>query len=473
MWACQVGPAHPSGGVRPRLGAVVSATPEIDPGLAPVCRPRRVQRRRRRDGPLQVARAIPPGHTRARSQQGWLADVQEHPRLQLRRADAQAHILAVATVLAAHASWETYLTRPTWAVLQARTGLSRRAVARHLAWLRQAGLLAIVAGGTTPELSPGILRPVRGTPAADQETNEASVYVLMVPHGLRLVAVTHPDDHGYEYLDDSSDHDQTDPGPAAEGDITPPQPRTPVDTNGTLTLSGFGSSPRTRTKISPSGASLRSALNTPVPMRPANQATAADPPSWPAGSTPATKKERLAAASAAQRQLWVLRAISTAHVASLLAEWWLAGWTLTDVLHALTTRPDGTSWQHAHAVRHIPGWTRHRLAAWRTDPTDPTSPPGRSPAARAEARAAHARAAARARADRRAAHAHVVAGTDETFRAGISALRAATQATRARSGHRHRPPSSTVPQHGPTVESRPEPAGIDSARTSPHTKHAK
>jgi hypothetical protein len=427
-------------------GWAVSVAPAFEPGLVPVRRPRRVQRRRRRrDGPLQVARAIPTGHARARSQQGWLADVQEHPALQLRRADAQEHILAVAAVLAAHASWETFLTRPTWAVLQARTGLSRRAVARHLAWLRRVGLLAIVAGGTTPEFSPGILRPARGTPEADQEANEASVYVLMAPHGLRLVAVTNPDDRGYEYLDDSpdidQDHDQAGHEPAAREDITQPRARKPVDTSGTPTPSGLSFNPRTRARTSPSGASLRSALKTSPPMRRSDDATTADPPPWPAGSTPASKQERLAAAAQARRQLWVLRGISTAHVAALFGEWWLAGWTLADVLHALAARPDGTTWQHADGVRHIPGWTRHRLAAWRADPTDPMSPPGRSPAARAAARATQQRAAARARAERRAtAEAARPTGPDTAaVRAGIDALRAAHQAALERAANRRRP----------------------------------
>ncbi|WP_088284948.1 hypothetical protein [Kineosporia sp. A_224] len=109
------------------------------------------------------------------------------------------------------------------------------------------------------------------------------------------------------------------------------------------------------------------------------------------------RAERTAAAAEARRVDPVLRRVSTAHVAALLRDWHLAGWTLADVRTALQVRPDGSPWPHtltdpAGDVRHVPGWVRHRLASWRTDPTDPASAPALSPRQRATAAADAARA---------------------------------------------------------------------------------
>ncbi len=48
-----------------------------------------------------------------------------------------------------------------------------------------------------------------------------------------------------------------------------------------------------------------------------------------------------------------------------------AGGTPADVLHALDVRPDDSPWTYTwssvNELRHIPGWVRHRLAAWLTE----------------------------------------------------------------------------------------------------------
>jgi DNA-binding transcriptional ArsR family regulator len=371
-------------------------------------RPRRVPKRarRRQDSPLARAQACPKGHRIARSQTGWLADVREHPELLLLRGDAQAHVMAVAGVLAAFASWETHTTRPTWAVLCERTGLSRRTVARHLAWLRGHGLLAIVEHGTTPALSPGVL-----TVGPDGEAhNVASVYLLIAPEHLRLVATTHPDDVGAEYV-------QTGPVDAIEaaaedveaGTAPPPllaslpslAPRsTPldrsapyparwtVDVSGTPSPPGGGLSPHTRAR------EIRNLGD--LELRRSD-------PAWPSSKRPTAKDERAAAALEARRLTPDLARLSTPYVAALFREWHLAGWTLGDILVALNRAPDGPAaagHRHTNAVRHVPAWVRTRLAAWRADPLDPTSPPGASPSARAAADRAHQAAVLRAARER-------------------------------------------------------------------------
>jgi hypothetical protein len=371
----------------------------------------RIRHKRRREGPLAVARAILAGHSRARTQRGWLEDVEQHPKLLLRRGDAQANILALADALAAFADWETMLTRPTWAVLMERTGFSRSTLAAHLSWMRSVGLLGLVAGGTTPEFSPGILRGQ----ADEHEQNEAAVYVLCAPAHLRLVALPHPDDVGAEFVDDERDQDLEEPVPPALMSGVPGD-RSPVDESRTP-------SPSRREVIPPAREREIRNLQDPELKRPV--------PAWLAPERPATMAERAAAALEARRTLPVLARISTAYVAALLREWHLAGWTLSDVLTALQRTPEGMTWRNSDDVRHVPGWLKHRLAAWRSDPLDSTSPPGRSPGARAEAAAVHTRAAARAKAERAAASAESLAASAPVdVQQWAAAARAALRARR-------------------------------------------
>ena len=366
--------------------SVSSGTSPVQPGDA--------ARRRRRDTPwgrAQVEAALPPGVRRACSQIGWLADVADTEAFALLRADAQAHVLAVAHVVALYASWQTYTSRPTWPVLTERTGLSRRTVARHLAWLREHHLLVWVERGTTADLSPGVLQC---GPDGQKPENIATVYLLVAPVRVRLVALSRPEDHGVEHVHAGpvdaveaaawrhQDHTDDEPGlDPAEAQEKPPQPE-PVDTNGTPTPSVGGKEPPTRASRSPNGAGLRPALHEPVPVRRVPQDNAPEEPPWNLRSTPAGREERLAAAMILQRVLPVLDRISPAHVAHLCREYVLAGWTPADVLTAVGRRPDGTSWSHEDAVRHVPGWLRHRLAPWRADPGDPTSPVDLSPTRR-------------------------------------------------------------------------------------------
>lgn len=51
------------------------------------------------------------------------------------------------------------------------------------------------------------------------------------------------------------------------------------------------------------------------------------------------------------------------------ARFFSAGWTVTDVRHALARRPDGTPWQHGPEF-HGTDWLRTRMNAWRTPDGD-------------------------------------------------------------------------------------------------------
>lgn len=120
-----------------------------------------------------VLAVVPAGASVAGSQGAFLRAVEEHPDATLLRADAGEQLRAVAWVLASTASWTDLTARPTWLVLQERTGLSRASVARWLAWLRTRRLLGVVESGMTPRYAPMAL--------AKDAPNRAALYVLCVP----------------------------------------------------------------------------------------------------------------------------------------------------------------------------------------------------------------------------------------------------------------------------------------------------
>lgn len=123
------------------------------------------------DEALRVLQAIPDGHQRAGSAAGWCRAVERHPALLELRTDARENALAVLWVLARYTDHRTKLTRPTWARLQAVTGLSRAAVARWLRWARVHRLIGHVEQGSTERYRTG--------QTAEDLGNRSAVYILL------------------------------------------------------------------------------------------------------------------------------------------------------------------------------------------------------------------------------------------------------------------------------------------------------
>jgi hypothetical protein len=123
------------------------------------------------DEALRVLQAIPDGHQRAGSAAGWCRAVEQHPALLELRADARENALAVLWVLARYSDHRTKLTRPTWARLQAVTGLSRASVARWLRWARAHRLIGHVEQGSTERYRAG--------QTSEDLGNRSAVYVLL------------------------------------------------------------------------------------------------------------------------------------------------------------------------------------------------------------------------------------------------------------------------------------------------------
>jgi hypothetical protein len=108
-----------------------------------------------------------------RDQGHWLSALRRQDWVRDVRADGRANLLAVARLVALYASWQTLESRPTWARLITRSGLSERTVARWLQELRVRGWLAHLEHGSTPAHRPTVLAHLEG--------NRAAVYGLRIP----------------------------------------------------------------------------------------------------------------------------------------------------------------------------------------------------------------------------------------------------------------------------------------------------
>jgi len=332
--------------------------------------------------PLMIGAALPAGTVRAAGQRQWLDAVRASPALAGLRADSWATTLDLATHLAWRSDWQLGTARPTWPVLMADTGLSRRSVARILARLRAAGLLGVVATG----------RSAGTDPMALDDGASAAVYVLAVPSPLRLtpspsVADPSPGEPGQE----QGGPPDTTSTQEAPSNLPAYAPR-PVHELGTPSELPLGAQ-------KPKNPNAREAHSSIRDLGRAELIAAGQ--IWDPTAKPLRKSDRFCAAAELRRRDPVLAQTSTPALASVLREWHLAGWTILDIQKAINTRPDGTMWPHqltVAPVEHLAGWLRYRLSSWRTDPLDPASPAGHSPSDRARAEQIHARARAAARA---------------------------------------------------------------------------
>ena len=266
---------------------------------------------------IAIAGAVPAGSTRAPGQKAFMDAVDAEPAFLHLRGDGYARLRSVARHMALRADWELLTTRPTWAVLATQAGCHVSTVNRCIRLLKRAGLVGVVATGRS-----------RGCAPATLGRAEAAVYVLCVPTSPTLSAV----------------------------------PTTPVDEDDppSLDVLSFKEHPPHTRGSERKKAGTRTECQTKTsPMH-----------RWrPTSNTPRRPDERQAAAQALQDRFPVLRRVSTAHVASRIRDFILAGWSVADVGFAIDRRPDGTTWPHdgAHGVGNVGAWLRYRLAAWRDE----------------------------------------------------------------------------------------------------------
>lgn len=340
----------------------VAASPSAGAAL-PARRPRRRVGPARPSSPARSPapavpawwRAIPDGSAPARSQAGWLRAALTAIDEANLRIDADRALRTLVWQLARWADWQTpLLSRPTWPVLAARTGRSRRWVASRLAWLRRRGLLGVAETGSTPATRP--------MPLADLEGNRAAVYLLTIPA---------PPPASPPPVEPTTRREITGPAPdkissgrAVDATCTPPSSQRELE-----------NTPRARETHRPDR-SLREPGNQPNPPRRLAPA-------------PGTRRHaRQQAADQLQHRAPITCQLTTAHLAALLHDFLTAGWTVPDLHYALDHSPTGAPHWHTTTIRRPAGWLRSRLDLWRTT----TGRPGPSRSAQLAANAAAARA---------------------------------------------------------------------------------
>lgn len=317
---------------------------------------RRINRAHETDHQL-VKESVPSGSVKAAHGDQVMAHLLRIPEFAVMRRDSQRTTVAVLSCLIARADYATMTTRPGHTALAEAAGRSLRTVQRVMRRLEHWGLIGLVAGGR---------QACYATEGPDGERiNEAAVYVLAVPSSMALV--------------------KSENGPVGDKDVAPPA------LGGTHLVEEELTHTRAR----------ENALSDAAPPRQSNSAASGDPTPpppyrpelrWPPHRTTKTPIQRLAAASELRSRIFLLRPLSAKDIRSSLRDFFIAGWTIADIRHALEWLPNGNRWPHSSipnlthlnrrdaAVR-LRGWLAYRLREWRTHNGEPLY----SPSQRAEA----------------------------------------------------------------------------------------
>jgi Bacterial regulatory proteins, gntR family len=321
-------------------GTVVSSKPSA--------RLRRVNRSRETTAAVVLA-AVPEGMVRAAHGRQTMTALLTHEKFAQCNRNGRATIAGVLRALIARADYDSMTTRPGWEALIEATGTSRTTVARVLRLLAAWGLIGRVATGRQAKYA--------AVGPDGRRINEAAVYVLCAPSPLALVhKVGTPPALGGSHLNKKKLTHTRAREKNPNTDVAPP-------------------------RLIPAGTT--SGASTPhVPWRPELL--------WPAHRTTNRRIQRVAASSEIRYRSFPLRCMTPKDIANSCRDFFLAGWTVADIIHALDWRPDGTLWPHSGApdtkdARRMRGWLRHRLNAWRTASGEPLRSRDQQAAARAAA----------------------------------------------------------------------------------------
>lgn len=293
-------------------------------------------------------------------QSQWLRELDCQDWVQAIRVDGRSNLLKVARLVALYAEWDTLETRPTWAKLTARSGLSERTIARWLQELRLHGWLVLLEHGSTPETRPMALAHLQG--------NRAALYGLRIPithdeamarAGERLAAEV-----ARELADESAPDSGVDQRELAEA----------VDVNVSLPWSC-----KSLPERSPGGFSHASkSVDNSHELAPGQQKlkTSAHRAGSDRGSSsdlaimvPVSGFEMLACSDWLRRELGVFGRCSRRLIRHLCRPYWRAGWCNRDIVHAMDHRPSAFSEVSGllRSPEHVASpaqFIRSRLAAW-------------------------------------------------------------------------------------------------------------
>jgi len=380
--------------------------------------------------------AVPAGYRPAVNLAHWVRAVTDAAQEGF-RTDAAQRRIELAWLVAKHTDWSTCTTRCGWDLLADRGCVSRRTVARFLAWLRSEHLLAVVSTGRTgtltrpmalttppqpaPTTTPGAGGSHRPGGAAEGSGNEAAVYVLLEPvppprpreePDPGLVGLDPRYTAGELTVDTAGRAIPTrSPGPpTADNPLHDPVDETGIPKGSPLVTNQSERAPaRARACITcrrPVKTPLRvdsgpPGLPTTNKSRPnRHPVTRGNPPGQGTGSVPepvcdrchatrwarhlpaTTRDQRLALTDRLRHDAPPLAWVGTSRrLRWLLRDFLHAGWTAADVLHALDTHPvDGPYTYATNApgtpggLRNPAGWVLHRLKPWRDPDGTPVVP---------------------------------------------------------------------------------------------------
>ncbi|MEV8150506.1 hypothetical protein AB0O52_20480 [Arthrobacter sp. NPDC080073] len=353
--------------------------------------------------------AVPKGSVRAAHGRQTMAALLRHEKFAVRNRNGQATIVAVLRALIERADYESMTSRPGWQALIEATGTSRTTVARVLRLLAAWGIIGRVASGRQAKYA--------AAGPDGERINEAAVYVLCTPSPLALVnKVGTPPALGGSHLKERKLTHTRAQGKNSQHDVAPP-------------------------RLIPAGAAS-GAPTAQVPWRPELL--------WPAHRTPKRRDQRVAAASEIRYRSFPLRCMTPKDVASSCRDFFLAGWTVADILHALDWQPDGTLWPHSGApdtkeAWRMRGWLKHRLNAWRTEGGEPLRSRGQQEATRASARRREQETERQRTLERQAERAaRLDAGDSPAKVTAIAQIRAIFDATNRKRVARHYPEARLV-----------------------------
>jgi hypothetical protein len=106
----------------------------------------------------------------------------------------------------------------------------------------------------------------------------------------------------------------------------------------------------------------------PAPTRTREDDFSTGPPPWPPGQRPHRRDEIRSAAESLRREHLVLRRISAPALASIARPWFVAGYSVADLLWALEHLPSGHLHRFGASVRFPRAWVAYRLAFWAGHP---------------------------------------------------------------------------------------------------------
>ena len=285
----------------------------------------------------------------------------EHPDAALLHRHGRVNLLKIALDILNAADVRTRTSSPGWKYIIKNTGLGKTSVHKWIKWLRERGLLGLVACGRQATHLPK---------GSKQTTADQAVYVLCEP------------------LVEAEDKRRTIPVPV--GELSPPRTREHAGSQ-SKTQEG-GATPRQKDILPAFGAPLRSQPTRRLaPWTGTRRVT-------PAGTRVERRRERLQAAVWLQSRLALaLRGATVPQIAHAIRPYLDAGWHCNDLAAVLDRMPDGRLWPHDgfRGAKHPERILARRLKAWTR-----AGEPLLSPAQRLRAAQAHARYLARVEAER-------------------------------------------------------------------------